>query len=82
MPTANPGGGRAQACHHNHTLIIEKGVNMANRIVYTDIKEKAVCCGKIYVSDVPIKNFKCKNCGNTLVAAKLPYVIKCEKVKE
>ena len=55
---------------------------MANKIVYTDIKEKAVCCGKIYVSDVPIKNFKCKNCGNTLVAAKLPYVIKCEKVRE
>lgn len=84
MPTANPGGGRAQACHHECTLIFVKGgKKMAtNKIVYTEVKEKAVCCGKIYFSDTAIKNFKCKNCGNALVATKLPYVIKVEKVKE
>ena len=81
MPTANPGGGRAQACHHECTLIICKGGLIMAKIVYTDIKEKALCCGKIYVSDIPIKNFKCKNCGQILVATNLPHVIKCEKVK-
>lgn len=54
---------------------------MANKIVYTEMKEKAVCCGKIYVSDKDISKFKCKNCGNKLNAVKLPYVYKVESVK-
>jgi len=52
----------------------------AKKIVYKEIKEKAVCCGKIYVStDKPISNFKCKNCGQTLTAEKLPYVYEVTK---
>ena len=51
--------------------------NATKRMVYTEVKEKAVCCGKIYISDdKPIKNYKCKNCGRQLVAEKLPYVYK------
>lgn len=47
---------------------------------YTEIKEKAVCCGKIYVSkDRPISEFKCKNCGQALVSTKIPYVFEVVK---
>lgn len=55
---------------------------MANKIQYSEMKQKAVCCGKIYVSDADITKFKCKNCGNNLVQTKLPYVYKVESVKK
>lgn len=49
-------------------------------VTYNEIKEKAVCCGKIYVStDKPISEFKCKNCGQPLVATKIPYVYEVKK---
>jgi len=51
------------------------------KIKYTEMKEKAVCCGKIYVSEKDISKFKCKNCGSVLHAEKLPYVYKVESVK-
>ena len=46
------------------------------KTVYTEMKQKAVCCGKIYVTDgkTEISQFKCKNCGQKLVATKTPYV--------
>lgn len=60
---------------------IRKDGKMAKKnTTYTEVKEKAVCCGKIYIStDKPIKNYKCKNCGRQLVAVKLPYVYKVEE---
>lgn len=52
----------------------------SNIVTYTEVKEKAVCCGKIYISkDKPISEFKCKNCGQRLVATKLPYVMEVNK---
>ena len=52
----------------------------SKKTVYTLMNEKAVCCGKIYVSDSkPIKEFKCKNCGQTLSPVKIPYVYKVTK---
>ena len=52
----------------------------SNTITYKEVKERAVCCGKIYISkDKPISEFKCKNCGQQLVASKLPYVMEVNK---
>lgn len=52
----------------------------SNTVTYTEVKEKAVCCGKIYISkDKPISEFKCKNCGQPLVSVKLPYVLEVNK---
>ena len=52
----------------------------SNTITYTEVKERAVCCGKIYISkDKPISELKCKNCGQQLVASKLPYVMEVNK---
>ena len=49
---------------------------MAKKTVYMEMKQKAVCCGKIYVTDgkTDISSYKCKNCQQKLVATKTPYV--------
>lgn len=64
-----------------HTGHIYEDKKMAKKnTTYTEVKEKAVCCGKIYIStDKPIKNYKCKNCGQQLCAVKLPYVYNIEE---
>lgn len=48
----------------------------ASTPTYFDVKERATCCGKIYVSfDKPISECTCKVCKRKLTATKIPYVV-------
>lgn len=52
----------------------------SNTVHYTELKERATCCGKIYVSTgKPISDFTCKYCGQKLQPVKIPYVIEVSK---